>query len=282
MRSRAFRSLTIFALFSSCVVAIGMASNPARAWQRELRKLVQRPADYQVIPYPTSNFGVGTVYRPSGRRVTDADLRCQWNDCFQVDTDNLSREQWLSAGGFAAYGDAGGSVQLTTKEQRDVALTYALPRLWTVLGVDGELKKKSVRSVAVELGRAYPRQLQGIKVEDYFNSLPDGALKRDFLEGRLALVYADLVVSDMKVKVQFDATTAARLDAALSAPRNTPAGGAADPGLDLTVNSEGGSTYSFLLRDPVVALRLVRRQPQAGTLAAGDGAGEILRVPLPR
>jgi hypothetical protein len=96
--------------------------------------------------------------------------------------------------------------------------------------------------------------------------MPDNSLyKRKYLSGNLVVIVADVVVRNMQIKISLKGSTAIKLDTKISS------------GIALTNDTLKGEfkrlasgQYSFKTSQPLIILRLAKKQPQAGTLGKSE------------
>ena len=228
--------------------------------------------DYESISFPTNNFGLITAYTPKGdsSKPKDQDFLCDTWECLGLTNSKpTDAEKLKNINDFAAVGSSDATITLTDTEKSDLGFKALLPKIASILNIGGGFDKKKTVVTNLEAGPFFIRKLRRERMVSFINGLPaNSAMKRAYDQGKLLLVVADVVSTGMEVTVKVDSTTAANIDAKLG----TPAGGGvvskvfsdAQFGFNLTKGQQG--EYHFKVTEPVVVLRLAKRQPSAGVL----------------
>ncbi len=257
---------TIVATFCGIV-----ASACTPSYNHVMTKQVQRAlggdfGGYEPFSYPTDNFGLVTAYSTTGNEVTDNDFLCDMWNCLKINpvpTDPVERREMR---GFAAVGNNGGIIALTEKDTKTIAFRGALPEIYNVIGINGGFDQKKVTSTSLTLGRAYPRKLRRQEMMAYINQLPaTDPLKEAFENGTLALAVADVIIDGFRAEIGVDRDVAAQLDAKFDPglPKVKIFDGA---DLEVKMSSSTSGTYTFEVDQPVIILRLIKKQPEGGVL----------------
>lgn len=224
--------------------------------------------DYRPFSYPTDNYGVGTAYTSDGSRVTldDRDFLCDTWNCFGVSPLPTAPAKLLSLNDFAAVG-AGGAVTLTDAEKREFSLKVLLPELYALFNIGAEISQTRVTTTTLQFGTAYFRKLRRMNFATFIGGLGDAnMLKQAYNQGRLSIVVADVVVSDLRLTIKVDQQSQASLDAAFTPGTALKEVGNLKLGAKLSKGVQG--TYTFEVTRPLVVMRLAKRQPSAGVLGS--------------
>lgn len=216
---------------------------------------------YHGINFPTNNFGLLTTYEIS---PSDKNMICAMARCF----DSLyltNKDDSLGMGGLADIGK-GAAISLSEDTQTQLSADVILPELWKTLNVKGGVDSKKGVNVKMSFGPTYKRHLNRLKFEKFIGNLPeDDPYKKRYNTGGLVIVIADVIVDNMEIIVNLESTLAAELDGKIglvgTAPKDILKG-------EFKKVKEG--QYSFKVNQPLIVLRLVRKQPQAGFLGASD------------
>jgi hypothetical protein len=231
--------------------------------------------DYSSFSYPTNNFGLLTLYTPSGgsEKVYDRDFLCDMWNCIGVADNNIPADQKkaLAMNGYAAAGDDGAAITLTEKESKTIALDATLPEIYKVLKLSGSVSNSSVVETDLKLGRAYPRKARRAELSQYLNNLPAGDKRKvAYLKGDLLLIVADVVVDSIQVTIKADSDLSAKLDAAIGAPVGNAGKIFKDASMSVKATSSTKGTYTFEVTKPVILMRLAKKQPAGGELGRDE------------
>jgi hypothetical protein len=214
--------------------------------------------NYDVVSYPTDNFGLGTMYAGPSKTVKDEDYVCATFSCLGV-----SSRADMSLEGFADVGDNGPSVNLTQEEKQQVGLGGVLPILFKVIGIDFSANQNKVSITDLSIGQALPRKLLRPRFNAYMSSPgTEKLLRDDFNQGKLTVIVGDVVLKSLSVDIKTTGDLTAKLDASVSA------GVSRTPLLGVSLSKSGEGEFKLVAVNPVVVLRLPKRQPAAGTSAA--------------
>jgi hypothetical protein len=229
--------------------------------------------DYQSISFPTTNFGLITSYTPTGNtsKPKDSDFFCDTWDCLGLGSNvPTDLETLKSINGFAAVGDSDAVITLSDTEKSDLGFKALLPKIAGILNIGGSFDQKKTVVSELQLGPFYIRKLRRDRMAQYINGLPsNNAMKQAYLQGRLLLIVADVVSTNMSVKVKVDADTAAKIDAKIGAiPTGSVSSSFSDASFGFNIERGQTGEYTFKVTRPVVVLRLAKRQPAAGVLGA--------------
>jgi len=223
-------------------------------------------ANHQIISYPTNNFGVGTLSRSSD----NLQLCDMWN-CLGVKDVPSDFNQWKKLDGKVGVGDNGALITLNETESRNYTIGAVLPKIAGVMNLGASLDDKSVVKTELQLGRAYPRYLRVPEWQAYMQGIkPDNMLGTAFRDGNLTVIVSDVVIESMKAKVTVDSTTGGKIDAALSAPVGVSKILNDGAKLELKATKEQEGVYTFEITQPVIVLRLAKKQPGGGVLGADN------------
>ncbi|WP_156513561.1 hypothetical protein [Bordetella ansorpii] len=235
---------------------------------------------YQVLSYPTNNFGVATSYRFDGSasyKVTDADFICATWKCVGVemssaqpkDFDGLMRVR-ANRVEYAEIG-VGGEINLKSDESSNYGLEVLLPKISGVLNLGIALDSKNVTSVDMKLGPAIKRMLSKPAFDAYLrkssNSPTHQRLQSLYSQGALAVVVGDVVIQSIEARVTTLSEVAAKIDAQLG---GLPSKVFSDASTSFQVQKSGTATYTVKTVEPVIALRLLKKQPGAQELSDGQ------------
>lgn len=235
--------------------------------------------DYQFFSYPRNNYGVITSYEET---ISDYNFLCDTWYCIGVTTPPTDIVSWLTVNGYVAEGN-GGQVNLTEKVKKKFALNVALPKMYQVIGVEGQMNSSSVLSTTVSFGSAYFRQLRRDPILKYIGDLPqNSSVKTAFDAGKLAYIVADVVIKDLTVTIEVER----EMDLVLKTKvgeTGTKLFSDSELEVGLTRTQEG--TYSLKVDKPVIVARLGRKQPAAGYMDGGEGFDNwpvVTNLPVPQ
>jgi hypothetical protein len=276
------RRLTAKMIVGSCAILflVGCQSGGdySQIWQQQIAAaLGPSYSAYQVMSYPTDNFGLITSYDGT---PNDANFICDTWDCIHqpVPADPAAE---LSINGYAGIGNGGAAITLSEEQKNAIVLKALLPSISQVVNAGGSLNAQRITHTELSIGRAYPRKLRRTPMSNFIRGLPTtDQLRHSFDIGNLTVVVADVVIDSIKVTVDVDGSAADSLDAKFDP-------GAAKlkfiKGADLDVNISSGTKgkYTFAVNKPVVVMFLLKKQPMAGSLgaAADDNWSDWIDVP---
>ncbi|MDO8777611.1 MAG: hypothetical protein Q7K57_54630 [Burkholderiaceae bacterium] len=233
--------------------------------------------EYQGLSYPTNSFGVATSYNSpeSGKPVSDADFVCATWKCLGIDSSSSEPKDQkaqlvVSVGGveYAQIG-SGGSITLSSDEASQYAFTAMLPKIEGVLNLGGGLDAKSVTKVELQMGRATKRFLGKPDFIAYLNGVSSPgptkqALQTAFSQGGLSVVVADVVLDSIVATITTSSELGSKIDAKLGGVASAVF---SDAETSFKVTKANASTYKVETTGPVVAMRLIKKQPGQGALA---------------
>lgn len=223
---------------------------------------------YSSFTYPTSNFGVMTSYTD---KAEDGNYYCGMNTCLDI---KLSSNEILNMGGLLDVG-SGGPITLSESDKKVVSLDAVLPQLWKTLNVEGEYSSDKVTTVTMSLGAGHVRQLNRIRLKEALAKLSDDhPYKIAFNNGKFAVVVSDVVVESMSFDVKFDNNTTGKIEAALSKVPADSTNATLNFGYERTLNGE----YKFKVTHPVIVMRLIKKQPNAGALSGTNDFSDWLTI----
>lgn len=258
------KNLTIITFLTLLVMS--SCNNYNRIMRKKVVGLLGRDyKSYKAFSYPTNNFGLVTSY---DRRAKDINFICDTWNCLNLDGELPTEPaQLLDINGFAAFGGNGGTITLSEKEKQTLALKAVLPKIYEVIGASASYNQNRIVNVDLQMGQAIPRKLRRTKIIPFISSLPnDNILKQSFNRGDLVLVVSDVIIKNMTVNISVDNEMSAALDAKLtSSVQNF-----GDTELKVQGSKTTNGKYSFNITQPVIILRLTKRQPGAGVLEAAD------------
>jgi hypothetical protein len=266
--------ISMLLAMSAALLFTGCDTDYAGVMQKKVRAALGDDfGKYSFFSYPTDNFGVMTAYDPAtGTSTGDDNFVCATWTCLGKTAPNDARRK-LTVDGFADIGGSGGIISLTEKEQGEFGASLVLPEIYAMLNLSAEAKATKGVRTEMQLGRAYPRKLVRDKAATFIKDVPaDRALKQAFIDGRLVLVVADVVLDSMDVTLKLDKDRHAKLNAELGGKLAGTVGKVIGQGakLEIVAGKVTNAEYTFRVSKPVVLAVLTRRQPTAGVLRA-DG-----------
>jgi len=239
------------------------------SYSKEMTKMLRKAVGkdlkgYYPFSYPTNNFGILTTFEYN---LSPEYQLCAMLNCFDS-LEILNSSEWLNLKGLADIGE-GAPISINERIQSSISVNAVLPKLWNTLDLKGGIDKKHIKNVSLKMGRAYVRHLNRLRFNDLINSLPDDNLyKKQYLSGNLVIVVSDVVVTSMEVIVELEDSMKIALEAKF-AP-----GTANSKFTDISLNGQveriASGKYAFKINQPVIILRLAKKQPQAGTLQESD------------
>lgn len=219
---------------------------------------------YYAFSYPTNNFGILTTYEND---ISTKNYLCAMLSCFDsLEPKNTS--EWLRLKGYADIGE-GSPVNIDVKTQSKISTKAILPKLLKTLNIKGGINKNNITTVTLKTGNGYVRNLNKIKFNDLINSLPeDNLYKKKYINGNLVIVVSDVIVNSMEVIVELKDSLKIELEAKF-AP-----GASITQFSDIDLNGEieriESGKYSIKMNQPIIILRLTKKQPHGGTLAVTE------------
>ncbi|HEY4323621.1 MAG TPA: hypothetical protein VGN20_06535 [Mucilaginibacter sp.] len=258
----------LFYLIPAVVMVVSCSPNYNKIMGKAVKKAIGSDlSDYSIFSYPTDNFGLVTSYQGI---VADTTFICDMWNCIGVNNPPSSIDDWLKMSDLAGVG-TGGSIDLTERQQQQIAANVILPKIYDIVGVNGGFKSNKTTQITISIGKAYLRKLRKDAIIAKINSLDNSsALKKSYNTGSLVLIIADCVIDNMSVDVQVDSETAANIDAKIGATSGTAVASKifSDASLSVQVDKTTSGKYSFKVTHPVVFARLAKHQPASGTLGA--------------
>jgi len=257
-------------LFFAIINGACMRTSYTKTMVKAVKKaIVGDFSGYRGINFPTNNFGLLTTYEKS---ASDKNMLCAMAGCFDS-LHLLNKEDSLKMGGLADIGK-GAAISLNEKTQNQLSTKVILPELWKSLAINGGVESKEVKNVTLSFGPTYKRQLNRLKLEKFIGNLPENdPYKKRFNTGELIVVIADVIVENMEIIVDVESTAAIAVDAKIGL-----VGKAAKDTLKGEFKKVTEGRYSFKINQPLIVLRLVRKQPQGGFLGATDNFDDWLPV----
>jgi hypothetical protein len=224
---------------------------------------------YQMMSYPTNNFGVTTLYRTS-----DNFQQCDMWYCIGVTDKKIPSDldNWLRLNGMVGVGE-GGPISLNETESRGYVISAMLPKIQSVLQVGGSLNDKTTTKTELQLGRAFKRDIRPTAWIKYMGDIKPtdelGPIKKLYNDGNLTVIVSDVVIESIKTKITVDENTAKSIDASLNLPAGLSKVLTGDAKLELKATKERDGVYTFETTKPVIVMTLAKSQPAGQTLAAG-------------
>jgi hypothetical protein len=274
-------------IFLSLILFLGTKISYAQNYNKIMGKAIKKSIGndlkgYLPFSYPTDNFGLITSYDES---AVDENFICDMWSCIGVDTAKSNSATWLDMNKFAAVG-AGGSITLSEKDQKNLAIGALLPKIFSIIGVNTRVNNDRTTQLSINIGKAYLRKLRRQPMIDYINQLDKSSLLyKSFSNGTLVLVVADCVIEDLSVEVKIDKQHSSALDAKIGAiPGSTVASKVfSDVSLTVAVTRNLSGTYTFKINHPVIYARLAKKQPLSQPLEGNDDTFDdwtIVKKPL--
>lgn len=217
-------------------------------------------SDYQFFSYPTSNFGVWTMY-DGGYDPTN--FLCATWTCLGIAAPTASADI-LDVAGNADAG-TGGNISLSTSNQQDIGANVVVPQILGMLQVTGSANYQKNITVGLIASGGHKRFVIAQKFADYMNTLPatDVRLKA-YRDGTLTVIWSDAVIDSMTVTIDINTSLEASLDAqmtkALSGKVGTVIGQGAD--LQFTVTAATTGHYQLQTAQSVVVAVLAKTSPK--------------------
>lgn len=220
---------------------------------------------YQTFSYPTDNFGLITSYNST---TIDENFICDMWNCIGVNATKTDTDTWLNLSNYAAVGE-GGSISLSEKDQKKLAIGVILPSVFNVIGVNANVKNDKTTQVTINIGKAYLRKLRKQPMVDYLNKLDNASLlKQAYANGKLVLVVADCVLQDLSVEVKLNKQDSISLAAKID--QGAPSKIFSNVSLSVAVSRNLSGTFTFKVDHPVVYARLAKKQPATMALEGED------------
>jgi len=232
--------------------------------------------DFQIVSYPTNNFGTGTAYR-----TTDNLQLCDMWHCLGVADKDVPKDfaAWLQLSSYVGFGGNGALITLNETESRNFTIGAVVPKVVKLLKLDANLDGSNITKTELVLGRAYPRKIRPDPWVVYMNSLSPvdhKLLKTAFSDGNLTVVVEDVVLESMKATITVDKAIGGKLDAAIDVPMGAAKEFIENSDLDgiklkLSAKKETDGVYTFEVAQPVIVLTKATKQSGGGALAIGSG-----------
>lgn len=263
---------TLIAIF--LIFFIGKEISHAQNYNKIMGKAIKKSIGddlkgYQTFSYPTDNFGLITSYNEA---AVDENFICDMWDCIGVDTAKSSSATWLDMNKFAAVG-GGGSLNLSEKDQKQLAIGVILPKIFSIIGVNAKVNNDKTTQITINIGKAYLRKLRRQPMVDYLRKLDKTTeLAKAFSNGTLVLAVADCVIEDLSVEVKVGKQDSIALAAKIgTVPGSTVASKIfSDASLSVAVTRNLSGTYTFKVNHPVIYARLLKKQPTSSALEGDD------------
>lgn len=219
---------------------------------------------YQTFSYPTDNYGLITSYEFES---ADKNFLCDMWNCIGINPTTIDKDKWLNLNEFAAVG-SGGSIVLSQKDQRKIAIGAILPKIYEVIGLTAKYDNDKTTQIDIKIGKVFLRKLRRDPMLAYLNKLDNSSsVKQAFLSGDLVLIVADCVIEDLSVDIKTDINSSAEIDAKIGLTGSTIASKIFnDASLSVSVVKNSNGNYTFKVLHPVVFARLAKKQPKAGYL----------------
>jgi hypothetical protein len=254
---------------SGLLTAYGLnAQNFQKSLSREFRRILGRDfkeANFKFRQVPFDNFGVLTAYKDN---VEFANFQCASFDCINESIPQNDFQKWLSVDGFAEVGASHSTVQLSKTIQNDFALNMALPKLFSILGINFDAKSKKVKNIKLDLGNFYLRLLKPIKLSNYLLNRPSNdQLKSLWDKGDLVFIGGDIVVEYIDLIIDVDQDLATKLDAKIDTSAVTIKS-LDNSNYKFSTERTVKGTYHFKVNSPVIIAYMPRKQSGAGVLSA--------------
>jgi hypothetical protein len=223
-------------------------------------------SEYQFVSYPTDNFGIGTSYLGSS---DPKNFQCATWSCFGITQDAVAAlasahpDKIADINGYADVGK-GGSLTLSTDDQKNISLGAVVPSIYNMLGVTANADWTKHVKTTLLMPQGHIRFINADNFATYMKSLPDdNPRKKALKDGTLIVVWSDLVADSMTVTIDVDTTAEADLEAKLSSALAGKVGTVIGQGADLTfkVNAAGSGHYELQTVFPVVAAVLAAKPP---------------------
>jgi hypothetical protein len=228
------------------------------------------PKHFKWLTYPTDNFGVATVYvLPSAGAVPSIlDFYCDTWDCLGLaGAIPNDPEKRLSLSGAAAVG-RGGVITLSESKMTKLGASAVLPIVAESLKLDAGIEYSKGVEVQLNMGRAALRVLRKSRLGEMVKAwAPEDPRKVAFLEGRLAVVFADVVVDSLQATIKVNSSLNPKLEAALSQSVGSFGEGTKFSG---SLQRTMAGTYSLVALEPTIIAPLLRLQPAAGVLSTTE------------
>jgi len=222
---------------------------------------------YTWFQYPTNNFGIGTsfILPDSTSQPSEANQQCAMWSCVGIANPPDSGTDALSLGGFADYGDNGGTVSLSQDQKCSITVNAVLPTVYNILNINGSISSSTHTKCDATLGQVYPRVLKRDKFTALILAKPaDDPMRIAFTTGKLAVAVSDYLITSMKITIHVDKSTDAGLDAGLSSAVGKAIG--KDAKVSFKVSGGTNGDYTLEITKPVIIATYIKRQPSAGVL----------------
>ncbi len=229
---------------------------------------------YTFSTYPLNNYGLATCY---GRKVGPEQLDCATWDCLGVKRDSdlakMTDEQKLKLiVGDKQYATTGTGKELTLSEveKKSLGIKALLPKLLKIIGLELNIDQSKKITTNLSMGQATVRTIRRKEMTDLLNS-PRGhpLAKQDWANGKLIMVYSDIILNSMKVELtvnpQTDVELTAKLNGALQGKEGQAIG--ADSNLTFKVNNVANGNYKFEITEPLIIAVYTKKAPRGAVLA---------------
>lgn len=248
--------------FWSVATIVAILLTSCSSYSSIMRKSVKKALGkdfkgYYAFSYPTNNFGLITSFE---NKLANENQYCAMVEC--LDGINISnRNEWLNIQGLADIGQ-GGPIKLSENKKTKISIDAVLPKLWSVLSLDGSFSNEREVKTTLDIGPAYVRFLNKKKFDEYINKLPDNnKYKQKYDQGILIIITSDVVVEYLTVKIGVDNQLSTRLDAVIDA-------GQLDAkfknfNLDAKFAKTSSGIYELTIDKPVIVLRLAKKRPSS-------------------
>jgi hypothetical protein len=157
-------------------VETAVAADYSHTMQTEVKKTLGNDfRDYSWLSYPTTNFGIATMYvlPTKTTKASDKNQWCASFTCLGMDDDQVPSEpeKRLKLNGFADIG-SGGPITLTDTQKHDLAIGAVLPKIGQILGLNASTDWNTGTTISLSLGNVNKRFLIREKLYNYIHVYP--------------------------------------------------------------------------------------------------------------
>jgi len=235
--------------------------------------------DFQWLPYPLDNYGVGTAYSKSQDKFLCDTFPCLGMETAPNPASSSEYERWIKIINpttnvtYSAIG-SGPSAEFTNQQKKKLLLQALVPKILSVIGVEGDVNFDTQRDVTLQLAKGTLRNLYAKPYLTYVTSLTSNAdtygLLSAYQTRRLVVVTSDVVINEFVIKVDKTSQAGAGIKLKVGEQAKSDFAGS---GLNFTVSKSGTTHYIIKGNSPFIVGIRPKRMP----LESGVGTSSIPR-----
>lgn len=271
--SRNGENLVKSPLRSSVFLVLLSTAGTAQDFSSSMKSVFTGPQykGFQWLTYPLDNYGVGTAYSAQQKQFL-----CDTFPCLGLRPPDPLKDlnPWINVldsatnTNYAAQA-AGPPANLSSAKSKKVLIAAVLPKLLSVVGLDGSLDYSNDKTVTIGFAKAYVRELYP---KPYLTRVTSGTddkygVRQAFERRDLVVVTADVVIEALSVKVEPNSKLGTKLKATAGEAVKDFSGAS----LNVQVDTSSKATYTVTSKSPFI----VGIRPRQNPLRSGVGTTSI-------